>query len=278
MVEVNRPDRADRRQRGKSDPIDADTPPAPSWPAPRPPPRRAGGVVEAIRVLRVARARRGQGPHRRPQPTQRPDLTAPETVPARLAGHRPVQLRSGSRASGPATSATRRGRPRPHCAPSPADHDADRRDHQRDKRLAALTAHAAPAAARPYGVGPESAGQLLVTAGDNPDRLHSEAAFAALCGASPIPASSAARPTATASTAAATGKPTGPCTRSCSAECAATNPPAPTSTHEQGCGKTSKRSSAASNATSDPRDLHRPPSSPRPHRPEHLTSIGAPSS
>ena len=40
------------------------------------------------------------------------------------------------------------------------------------------------------GVGPEVAGQLLVTAGDNPDRLRSEAAFAHLCGVAPLPASS----------------------------------------------------------------------------------------
>jgi transposase len=40
------------------------------------------------------------------------------------------------------------------------------------------------------GVGPEIAGQLLATAGDNPDRLRSEAAFAHLCGVAPIPASS----------------------------------------------------------------------------------------
>ena len=40
------------------------------------------------------------------------------------------------------------------------------------------------------GVGTEVAGQILITAGDNPDRLHSEAAFAHLCGVAPIPASS----------------------------------------------------------------------------------------
>jgi transposase len=40
------------------------------------------------------------------------------------------------------------------------------------------------------GVGPEVAGALLVVAGDNPQRLRSEASFAALCGASPLPASS----------------------------------------------------------------------------------------
>jgi len=40
------------------------------------------------------------------------------------------------------------------------------------------------------GIGVESAAQLLVTAGDHPQRLHSEAGFAALCGVSPVPASS----------------------------------------------------------------------------------------
>ena len=41
-----------------------------------------------------------------------------------------------------------------------------------------------------FGAGQDSAGALLVAAGDNPDRLHSEAAFSMLCGSSPIPASS----------------------------------------------------------------------------------------
>ena len=40
------------------------------------------------------------------------------------------------------------------------------------------------------GVGTEHAGHLLVIAGGNPNGLRSEAAFAALCAASPIPASS----------------------------------------------------------------------------------------
>ncbi|MGW6460265.1 transposase [Streptomyces sp. NPDC055078] len=41
-----------------------------------------------------------------------------------------------------------------------------------------------------YGVGPDTAAQLLVTAGGNPDRMRTEASFAALCGAAPVPASS----------------------------------------------------------------------------------------
>ncbi|MCY0932538.1 transposase [Streptomyces sp. H27-H1] len=41
-----------------------------------------------------------------------------------------------------------------------------------------------------HGVGPDSAAALLVAAGDNPQRFHSEASFAALCGVSPVERSS----------------------------------------------------------------------------------------
>ena len=53
-----------------------------------------------------------------------------------------------------------------------------------------LVATAAPELLAVKGVGTDIAGALLVAAGDNPDRLHSEAAFASLCGVAPIPASS----------------------------------------------------------------------------------------
>jgi len=59
-----------------------------------------------------------------------------------------------------------------------------------DAELLALVTAAAPRLIALPGVGPEVAGQLLTTLGDNPDRLHSEAAFAHLCGVAPIPASS----------------------------------------------------------------------------------------
>ncbi len=41
-----------------------------------------------------------------------------------------------------------------------------------------------------HGIGPDTAALLLITAGDHPERLRSEAAWAHLCGAAPIPASS----------------------------------------------------------------------------------------
>lgn len=48
----------------------------------------------------------------------------------------------------------------------------------------------APQLLERVGIGIEVAGQILVTAGDNPDRMTSEAAFAMLCGVAPLPASS----------------------------------------------------------------------------------------
>jgi transposase len=59
-----------------------------------------------------------------------------------------------------------------------------------DVHLEQLVATAAPELIAVKGVGTDIAGALLVAAGDNPDRLHSEAAFASLCGVAPIPASS----------------------------------------------------------------------------------------
>ena len=59
-----------------------------------------------------------------------------------------------------------------------------------DGQLARLSKTAAPRLLSRFGVGPQTAATLLITAGDNPTRLHSEAALAALCGTSPLQASS----------------------------------------------------------------------------------------
>ena len=59
-----------------------------------------------------------------------------------------------------------------------------------DAHLDELTAEAAPTLRAINGVGPQNAAALLAAAGDNPDRLRSAASFAALCGTSPIDASS----------------------------------------------------------------------------------------
>ena len=66
-------------------------------------------------------------------------------------------------------------------------------EHQKQDltaQLDVLVRQINPALRAAYGVGPDTAAQLLVTAGTNPHRLRNEASFAALCGAAPVPASS----------------------------------------------------------------------------------------
>lgn len=59
-----------------------------------------------------------------------------------------------------------------------------------DTMITAIVEELAPALVARNSVGHGSAAPLLLTAGDNPERLRSEAGFAALCGVSPVPASS----------------------------------------------------------------------------------------
>ena len=59
-----------------------------------------------------------------------------------------------------------------------------------DRHLARLTTETSPTLRESFGVGADTAAEMLILFGDNPDRIRSEAAFAKLCGACPIPASS----------------------------------------------------------------------------------------
>jgi len=59
-----------------------------------------------------------------------------------------------------------------------------------DEALDAITMTAVPSLREAFGIGPDSAAEMMIVAGDNPQRVRSEAAFAKLCGACPIPASS----------------------------------------------------------------------------------------
>jgi transposase len=69
-------------------------------------------------------------------------------------------------------------------------HTLGRETRLHDRVLATLTDRAAPTLTSLLGVGEDSAAELLIVVGDNPDRIRSEAALAKLCGACPIPASS----------------------------------------------------------------------------------------
>jgi transposase len=59
-----------------------------------------------------------------------------------------------------------------------------------DEALDTITQAAAPTLREAFGIGADCAAEMMIVAGDNPTRVRSEAAFAKLCGACPIPASS----------------------------------------------------------------------------------------
>lgn len=88
-------------------------------------------------------------------------------------------------------------------------HDAD----ELEKRIRMLVDAAVPELLERQRAGPDSAAALLIAAGDNSDRIHGESSFAALCGVSPVEASSGKR-NGDASTVEATVKPTPRCTGS----------------------------------------------------------------
>jgi transposase len=193
VVEVDRPDRKDRRRRGKSDPLDAyRAAEAVLSGRAATVPKTADGIVEAIRALHTTRASAIKA--RRAALCQLRALlvTAPPCLREQLTGLRAPALATACLALVPGpdladpAAATR-------CALA-----ALARRHQAltaeitalDAQIKPLVDQAAPALVALHGAGPETAAQLLITAGDNPQRLRSEAAFAALCGVSPIPASS----------------------------------------------------------------------------------------
>jgi transposase len=193
VVEVDRPDRRTRRCLGKSDPIDAEAAARATLSGvASTTPKTREGHVEMIRVLRVAR--RGAMKARVAAGGQLRDLVyaAPEELRSQL------RRSHTTKALARACLALRPGPLRdPESATKAALRALARRWHYLqaeldalDVELTKLVSTAAPALLALPGIGLDTAGQLLVTAGDNPGRLGSEAAFARLCGVAPLPASS----------------------------------------------------------------------------------------
>ena len=193
IVEVDRPDRKTRRAQGKSDPIDAYAAARAALSgAATGTPKTRDGRVEAIRALRLVR---GSAVKARTQAINQLKsllVTGPADLREQL---RPLgsaalvetcaQLCPDGDLTDPAIAvktALRRLATRIHALNAEIA--------EADRELAPLVTAAASRLVALLGVGPDVAGQLLVTAGDNPDRLHSEAAFAHLCGVAPLPASS----------------------------------------------------------------------------------------
>jgi transposase len=192
VVEVDRANRQDRYRSGKSDPLDAESAAraALSGKA-KGAPRGRDGTVEAIRALMVAK-RSARGERTRSVNQARAlVVTGPDDLRARFERH-----------STDALAADLAGlRPRPGDTVGYATRIALGELGRRAEFLAAqidyldglvlpLVERQAPRLLEMYGVGPHTAAILIIAAGDHPDRLRSEAAWAHLCGAAPIPAGS----------------------------------------------------------------------------------------
>ena len=195
VVEVNQPHAHTRRRIGKSDPIDAEMA-ARLFQAGKAKavPKQTDGIVESIRMLRVARDSAVKS--RSAALVQVRDLiiTAPQELRDQLSCRKTLRGKA-------AVCARFRLSARQLRSPSQAAKFALRSTAQRiealdheitalDRELEQLVAIAAPRTIGLLGISTGHAGQLLVTAGQNIDRLHGESSFAMLCAASPIPASS----------------------------------------------------------------------------------------
>ena len=192
VIEVNRPDRSRRRSRGKSDPTDAES-------AARAVladdakciPKAQSGLAEALRTLSVARRSAVKAKTQAVNQLRALLVSAPSFI-------RDVVLKVKPEDCVAACAALAHDDVNPVLASLKttlqllakrwtALHEELR---ELDKQLARLTKLAAPRLLARFGVGPQTAATLLATAGDNPTRLRNEAALAALCGVSPLDASS----------------------------------------------------------------------------------------
>lgn len=193
VFEVDRPNRQARRRQGKSDPLDAIAAArAVQAQTASAIPKARDGVVESLRALRVARRSAVKAHTAALNALKSMVVTAPQRLREHLAGldaEELVETCSRLRPGGDLTD--------PVAGTKQALRRLARRCQvleeeikEADADLTRLVRRTAPRLLACPGVGPEVSSQLLVTAGDNPDRLHSEASFAALCGTAPLPASS----------------------------------------------------------------------------------------
>ena len=192
VVEAGRSDRQDRRRQGKSDPLDAvSAARAAQSGRARGAPKGRDGTAGAIRALMVAKRSAAGERTQTINQARALVLTGPDDLRARFARHTAAALVAGTASL----------RPRPGDVVGYATRVALRELGRRAEFLDGqpgrpgelivplVTAHA-PGLLALYGVGLCTAALLLIAAGDHPERLRSEAAWAHLCAAAPIPASS----------------------------------------------------------------------------------------
>ncbi len=194
VVEINRPNRQARRRTGKSDPLDAIAAARAALSGVHAgTPKTCDGPVEAIRMLRVARSSAMKTRTQTMNQIRAILDTAPSETRDRFRDLSPVRLIKAITNTRPDHARVNE----PAVAAATTLQTLGRRWQflttqigELDNHLDTLVADTAPNLIALIGVGTDTAAALLVTAGDNPDRLSSEASFAALCGVNPLPASS----------------------------------------------------------------------------------------
>ena len=192
VVEVNRCDRRKRRNNGKSDTLDAEA-------AARSVlagvatgiPKTADGAAEMVRQIKIARDTAIKARSAAMTTLKTLLVNAPNRVREALEPltdqkliDRCAALRPGDiiDPTGSVKHALRALAARWRSLSTEID--------RHDELLDIITRAAVPTLCEAFGIGPESAAEMMIVAGDNPARIRSEAAFAKLCGACPIPASS----------------------------------------------------------------------------------------
>ena len=193
VVEVNRPNRQLRHQKGKSDAVDAES-------AARAvlagqatgQPKSGTGTVEMIRHLKVARDTAVKARTQAMQTLKAISVCSPDTLREQLdqvSGKMTLLRRLAALRPGPLTSTLASAKASLRAiARRWLLLDAEVKQH--DAHLEVLTAARAPDLLEAHGMATGTAAEMLLLVGDNPERIHSEAAFAKLCGVCPIPASS----------------------------------------------------------------------------------------
>ena len=192
VIEVNREDRRTRRSAGKSDSIDAEVAARSVLTGQsRAIPKSADGTAEMMRQVKVARD------------TAVKARTAAIITLKQIVVNAPSELRdslqdladqalldhcAGFRTTIVDTPLAATKHTLRALARRWRDLSAEIAAH--DRVLTGLTTQTAPTLCEAFGVGPDTAAERLIIFGDNPDRIRSDAAFAKLCGACPIPASS----------------------------------------------------------------------------------------
>jgi transposase len=192
IVEVNRGDRRGRRANGKSDTLDAEAAARAVLSGQASAvPKTADGMCEMIRQVKIARDTAVKSRTQALITLKCIVVNAPselrEQISAltdkalvdRCAGFRPGVIDSTTASAKHVLRAL--ARRWLALATEIAGHD---------RVLERLTHATAPTLREGFGIGPDTAAEMLIVFGDNPERIRSESAFAKLCGVAPIPASS----------------------------------------------------------------------------------------